>query len=192
MVISAPSGAGKTTLCSKLMEEFPSIEYSISCTTRAPRGTEQNGVDYHFLSHEDFNKRVEENAFLEYATVHENSYGTLKKSLTDAMDSGRDIVLDIDVQGVDQIREVLSKMDQNDELVGAFLDIFITPPSMEILRGRLIGRGTDAMKAIEKRLSKAQHEIDQSEKYSHIIVNDDLETAYKKLREIFIQKRERA
>lgn len=191
MVVSAPSGAGKTTLCNKLMAEFPSIDFSVSCTTRAPRGQEQHGVDYYFLTHDEFDARVANGEFLEYATVHGNSYGTLKKSLTDALDAGRDVLLDIDVQGAALIREVLAGMDPDDELVEAFLDVFISPPSTDELRSRLVGRGTDAADVIEKRLDKAQHEMEQQGKYGHVVVNDDLETAYAELREIFVQKRAR-
>lgn len=191
MVVSAPSGAGKTTLCSKLMAEFGTIDFSVSCTTRAPRGQEQDGVDYHFLTHAEFDQRVANGEFLEHATVHGNSYGTLKKSLSDAMDVGRDIVLDIDVQGAALIREVLANMNPADALVDAFLDVFIAPPSMEVLRDRLIGRGTDAMDVIQKRLDKAQHEMDQQIEYGQVVVNDDLETAYKELHRIFVRKRER-
>lgn len=191
MVVSAPSGAGKTTLCSKLMEEFGSIDFSVSCTTRAPRGQEKDGVDYYFLKQEEFDARVANGDFLEYATVHGNSYGTLKKSLTDALDAGRDVLLDIDVQGAALIREVLAGMDPGDELVDAFLDVFIAPPSMDELRRRLVGRGTDAADVIDKRLSKAQHEMAQQDEYAHIVVNDDLDVAYAALREIFRQKRAR-
>lgn len=192
MVVSAPSGAGKTTLCNRLMGEFPSVVYSISCTTRAPRGEEQDGVDYFFLTHDQFDARIEKGDFLEYATVHGNSYGTLKETLTDAMTAGRDVLLDIDVQGADLVRDVLSKMDPADDLAAAFIDVFITPPSMEELSKRLYGRGTDAREAIEKRLAKAEHEMDQQSKYAHVVVNDDLDTAYGDLRAIFVKKRSRA
>jgi guanylate kinase len=191
MVVSAPSGAGKTTLCSRLMKEFESVVYSISCTTRAPRGAEQDGVDYFFLTHEQFDARVAKGDFLEYATVHGNSYGTLKETLTQALGSGRDVLLDIDVQGAALIRAVLAKMNPGDALADAFLDVFITPPSMEELRRRLCGRGTDAAEAIEKRLAKARHEMDQQIHYAHVVVNDDLDQAYAELRRIFSQKRDR-
>ena len=191
MVVSAPSGAGKTTLCNRLMDEFSSVVYSISCTTRDPRGAEQDGVDYFFLTHEQFDARVAKGDFLEYATVHGNSYGTLKETLTDAMNAGRDVLLDIDVQGAALIRDVLAKTDPADELADAFIDVFITPPSMAELRNRLCGRGTDAAEAIEKRLAKAEHEMAQQSQYGHLIINDDLDTAYTELREIFTTKRTR-
>lgn len=191
MVVSAPSGAGKTTLCTKLMAEFPSIDFSISCTTRPPRGQEQDGVDYHFLTPADFDARVERGEFLEYATVHGNSYGTLKRSLTDAMAAGRDVLLDIDVQGAALVRKVLAAMDPAEALVDAFLDVFVAPPSMDELKRRLIGRGTDAADVIQKRLDKAQDEMDQQDLYGHVVVNDDLEQAYAALRCIFSVKRGR-
>jgi guanylate kinase len=184
LVVSAPSGAGKSTLCNRLIEHFPNMEYSISCTTRAPRGEEKNHEHYHFLSKEEFNEAVAEGRFLEYATVHGNLYGTLKSTVMEAFRAGRDLIMDIDVQGGAQIRKACAEMDEADPIRRGFVDIFITPPSPDELRRRLCGRATDAPEVVEKRLRAAEEEMVHQDCYSHLVVNDDLEHAFEELVEL--------
>jgi len=181
VVVSAPSGAGKSTLCNRLIEHCPSMMYSISCTTRAPRGDEKNHVHYHFLSREDFCARVERGEFLEYAEVHGNFYGTLKSTVTEALAEGRDLLMDIDVQGAAQIRATCEQLAADDPVRRGFVDIFIAPPSMAELRRRLCGRATDAPEVIEKRMRNAEVEMAQRDLYRHIIINDTLEDAVQNL-----------
>ena len=174
LVVSAPSGAGKSTLCNRLVETFPGMAYSVSCTTRAPRGEEQDGEHYHFLSKEEFLKRVAAGEFLEYAEVHGNYYGTLKSTVLQALDDGHDLIMDIDVQGAAQIREACAAMEETSPLRHRFVDVFIAPPSAEELERRLRGRATDVEEVIQKRMANAKAEMDQSDLYSHRIINDDL------------------
>ncbi|MBM4152948.1 MAG: guanylate kinase, partial [Kiritimatiellaceae bacterium] len=131
LVISAPSGAGKSSLCNRLVEKYPEMVYSISCTTRAPRGQEKDGVHYHFLSEEEFCARVANGEFLEHALVHGNRYGTLRKTVEEALTQGRDIIMDIDVQGAQQIRQACAEMHKDNVIRKSFVDIFIAPPSMD-------------------------------------------------------------
>lgn len=177
LVVSAPSGAGKSSLCNRLIEKFPEMIYSISCTTRAPRGNEQNGVHYHFLSEEEFCARIERGEFLEHALVHGNRYGTLKQTVYDALARGLDIIMDIDVQGAKQIRLACEKMRDDDVIKQSFVDIFIAPPSMDELRRRLCGRATDNADIIEKRMLNAEDEMKHEPCYQHTVVNDDFEKA---------------
>lgn len=177
LVISAPSGAGKSSLCNRLIEKFPTMIYSISCTTRAPRGSEQNGVHYHFLSEENFRARIVNGEFLEHALVHGNYYGTLRQTVVDALTQGLDIIMDIDVQGAQQIRNACAAMSDEDVIKKSFVDIFIAPPSMEELRRRLCGRSTDSAEVIEKRMRNAREEMQQQSCYQHIVVNDVFEKA---------------
>ena len=181
ITISAPSGAGKTTLCNRLVKEFENIEYSISCTTRKPRGNEEDGVDYYFLSGRNFKKLIKKNEFLEFAKVHGNHYGTLIDTIQFAMEGGQHIILDIDVQGVAQIRSKIKTMEENSLIKRGFLDIFIEPPSFDILEKRLRMRSTDNQKAIKKRLKNAKKELKEAKYYNHRIVNNDLDQAYKEL-----------
>jgi guanylate kinase len=187
IVVSAPSGAGKSTLCNRLVADFPNIVYSVSCTTRPPRGTEQNGVEYYFLSKEEFLQRVERGDFLEYAEVHGNYYGTLAETVLSAMDAGNHVLLDIDVQGAAQVRERAVSYPENHPLRSGFLDIFILPPSLEELERRLRGRGTDSEAVIQTRLQNARRELAEADHYRYRIVNDDLDTAYNELRSIILQ-----
>ena len=174
-VICAPSGAGKTTLVSRLTAEFP-LEFSISCTTRAPRGTERDGVDYIFLDRETFVERRKQGYFAEWAEVHGNFYGTPLQPVRDRLALGRDMLFDIDVQGAAQLSLSLPE--------ARF--VFILPPSMEELERRLRGRGTDSEDAIRVRLSNARTEIMSSHWFDAIIVNDDLEKAYDQLRSFYL------
>ena len=184
IAVSAPSGTGKTTLCNRLVAERSEIEYSISCTTRAPRGEEQDGVDYYFLSDREFKKRVRRSEFLEHAKVHGNRYGTLADTVQFAMEEGRHIILDIDVQGVSQIRNSLAQMEERSLIRRGFLDIFIEPPSVKILEQRLRTRGTDKEKVIQQRLKNAADEIREAPKYRYRIVNEQIDQAYSSLCQI--------
>jgi guanylate kinase len=166
-VISAPSGTGKTTLCRLLLDAFDTIGYSVSHTTRAPRPGEVDGRDYFFVSTEAFETMIRDNALIEWASVHGNYYGTSSAFVRQCLEKGRDILLDIDVQGAARIRE------QYPDAV----TIFIMPPSMDALRERLNARATDSPAVIETRIRNAEEEIRQKDCYRHVIVNDDLDTA---------------
>ena len=184
LVISAPSGAGKSSLCNRLIENFPQMIYSISCTTRAPRGNEQNGVHYHFLSEKEFCARIVAGEFLEHALVHGNRYGTLKQTVYDALAQSRDIIMDIDVQGAQQIRRACAAMSGDDVIKKSFVDIFIAPPSMEELHRRLCGRATDSDEVIAKRMRTATDEMKHQCDYQHVVINDDFEKAADVLKKI--------
>lgn len=190
IVVSAPSGAGKSTLCDRLVNEFPEATYSVSCTTRAPRGEEKDGVHYYFLSKREFKERIKNNEFLEHAKVHGNLYGTLEDTVLYAMEEGRHVLLDIDVQGARKIRETLVRLDPRNPIRTGFTDIFISPPSMEELEKRLCGRGTDEEKVIRTRLENAKAEMECASEYSFRIINDDLETAYQELKNIILSSTE--
>lgn len=182
IVVSAPSGAGKSTLCNRLVADHPDIVYSVSCTTRLPREGEQDGVSYYFLSKQEFRKRVKNEEFLEHAKVHGNYYGTLEDTILFAMEEGKHVLLDIDVQGAAQIRKSLEKLPMKHPIRRGFLDIFIAPPSPEELERRLRGRGTDAEEVIARRLKNAETEMAQQNEYEYLIVNDDLDEAYRRLK----------
>lgn len=184
IVVSAPSGAGKSTLCDRILAERKDIIYSVSCTTRAPRGNEQNGIDYNFMTPDDFRRRVDAGDFLEYASVHDNFYGTLKESVQSAMDTGHSVIMDIDVQGAAQVREALKHMPPDDPMALGFVDIFIMPPSIDVLRERLEGRGEDAPEVIQRRLQNAAAEMERAGEYRYQIVNDDLERALDEMRNV--------
>lgn len=181
IIVSAPSGTGKTTLCDRLLQDYPELVYSVSCTTREPRGEEEDGVDYHFISREKFEDFVSKDAFLEHAEVHGNYYGTLLSPIRDALTGGLSVLLDIDVAGADQVRKTLASLDEGDPLQSALVDIFISPPSLDELRRRLEGRGEDSPEVIEKRLRNASGEMARQKEFSFHVVNGDLEIAYKEL-----------
>jgi guanylate kinase len=166
-VITGPSGVGKGTLIRELLQRVPDLELSISATTRRPRAGEEDGVDYHFLSAEEFARRREQNDFLEFATYSGNHYGTLCSEVEGRLEAGHSVVLEIEVQGAQQVRA--AKPDS--------IQIFIAPPDPEVLRERLAGRGTDSVDAIDKRLETAEIELASQGDFDHLIVNDDLETA---------------
>ncbi len=170
-IISAPSGAGKSTLCNELLNAFGNISYSVSFTTRKPREGERNGVEYHFITREEFRERIDAGRWLEWAEVHGNYYGTSLDLLTEKLSEGENILLDIDVQGAAQI---LKKFPDS-------VTIFIMPPSMEVLEERLLKRGQDSREVIEKRLVNARDEIARKHLYRHVLVNDDLAVARKEL-----------
>jgi guanylate kinase len=190
IVVSAPSGAGKSTLCDRLAEEFPAVTYSVSCTTRAPRGDEKDGVHYYFLSKREFKERIRNGEFLEHAKVHGNFYGTLEDTVLYAMEEGQHVLLDIDVQGARKIREALVRLDPRNPIRSGFTDIFISPPSMEELEKRLYERGTDEEKVIRKRLDNAKAEMECASEYSFQIVNDELEKAYQELKNVILTSTE--
>ena len=181
IVMSASSGCGKSTLIDMLLQEYPDIVYSISCTTREIRGEEEDGLDYHFMKKERFEELIGENAFIEYANVHGNYYGTLKGPIEEVLAEGNSMILDIDVQGAAKVREYVRSLPNTDPMKIGYVDIFIMPPSMEELRARLEGRGTDSREVIEKRLANAGGEIDRAGEYMYKVTNDDLAMAYKRL-----------
>jgi len=172
-ILSAPSGAGKSTLCHAILDRFPDMIYSISSTTRPPRGSETDGVEYHFIDKPSFLKGIEENRWAEWAEVHGNYYGTSADMLDRELGRGRDVLLDIDVQGTFKILERYPDA----------VTIFIMPPTFDTLRERMEKRGTDSRQVIERRLENARSEIIQKDRYRHTIVNDDLETAVAELTE---------
>jgi guanylate kinase len=178
-IISAPSGSGKTTLCAKLVESVDSLYRSISMTTRAPRPGEQDGMDYIFIEKPEFIKRQKKNEFLEWAKVFNEYYGTPKKHIMHMLKRGSDVLLSIDVQGAMKIKRL--KLDA--------VYIFILPPSIEMLRERLINRSTDSKKAIQQRLAVSKKEISYSDKYDYIIVNNRLESALDSLRAVVVAER---
>lgn len=180
LVLSAPSGCGKSTLVDMLLQEYPDFVYSISCTTRPPRGEEEDGLDYHFLTKERFEELIKENAFIEYAKVHDNYYGTLKAPIEEVLAEGNSMILDIDVQGAAKVREYVKGLPNTDPLKIGYVDVFILPPSLEELRRRLEKRGTDAPDVIEKRLHNAEGEMARAEEYMYRVTNDDLGLAYKR------------
>lgn len=171
-IVSGPSGSGKTTLCERLQANKEAY-YAISCTTRSPRPGEENGKDYFFLSQEQFKQKIETNAFLEYAEVHGNFYGTLKSEIVKRLELGLDVVMDIDVKGADLIRSCDDALIQS-----ALVDVFITPKNEEELEKRLVGRATDAQEIIAKRLKNALGELQHHEKYSYLLVSGEKESDY--------------
>ena len=171
LIISAPSGSGKSTIVHYLMDEHPEfrLAFSVSATSRPPRGREQDGVDYYFLSPKEFRRHIKNGDFLEYEEVYEDRfYGTLKSQVEEKLAVGKNVVFDVDVKGGINIKRYYGDK---------ALSIFIQPPSIETLRERLIGRGTDEMEQIEERLAKAEYEMSFAPQFDHIIINDDLETA---------------
>ncbi len=177
LTVCAPSGTGKTTLLTRLREEFSNFGYSISCTTRAPRGQEKDGVDYHFIDKETFKERIDKNYFAEWAFVHGNYYGTPLAGVQELLQQGRDVLLDIDVQGAQKLRTLLP---------GLYL--FILPPSFDTLKERLCHRGTDSDDAIATRLANTAGEIALAHEFDAVIVNDDLDLAYEQLRAAYIRE----
>src|SRR5687768_13434276 len=174
-VITGPSGVGKGTLIRDLRSRVPGLELSVSATTREPREGESDGVDYHFLSPEEFARRAEEGDFLEHATFSGNRYGTFRSEIERTLDAGSSVVLEIEVQGARQVRAAMG-----DEAVL----IFIAPPGPEALRERLAGRGTDSEDAIQRRLETAKQELEAQQEFKHVVVNDDVERAAAELEQI--------
>lgn len=171
LIFSAPSGSGKSTLVQWLMQAHPEMKlaFSISCTSRAPRGNEQNGVEYFFITPEEFREKIQKDEFLEYEEVYENRfYGTLKSQVDLQTDKGENVIFDVDVKGGCNIKNFYGHR---------ALSIFIQAPSLEDLRKRLESRGTDSKEAIESRLAKASYEMTFAPKFDHVVINDDLEKA---------------
>jgi len=181
LVVSAPSGAGKTTLCDRLLARHDEIVYSVSCTTRLPRGNEVHGRDYFFLSDEEFADYLERGAFIEHAVVHDFHYGTLKATLRDAFERGKSVLMDIDVQGAAQIRRFVSDAPAGDPFKQAFVDIFVEPPSLDTLAERLRSRAEDSEEVIARRLKNAEREMAQRKLYRYRVVNADLDEACREL-----------
>ena len=171
LIVSAPSGSGKSTIVNYLMKEHPEfrLAFSVSATSRPPRGQEQDGVDYYFLTPEEFRRHIKANDFLEYEEVYEGKfYGTLKRQVDEKLAAGMNVVFDVDVKGGINIKRYYG-----DEA----LSIFIQPPSIEVLRERLIRRNTDEMAQIEQRLAKAEYEMTFAPQFDRILINDDLNVA---------------
>ena len=169
IIFSAPSGSGKSTIINYLLTQNLNLSFSISATSRAPRGTEQNGVEYFFLTPEEFKAKIEADEFLEYEEVYQDRfYGTLKSQVENQLETGDSVVFDVDVKGGVNIKKFYG---------GRALSIFVQPPSVEELRRRLNGRGTDAPEVIEQRLAKANYELTFAPQFDHIVVNDNLEKA---------------
>ena len=169
IIFSAPSGSGKTTIVKRLLQVFPQFEFSISATSRQPRGEEKHGVDYFFLSQEEFSEKVAADAFVEWEEVYNGTcYGTLKSEMERIWAKGNVIIFDVDVMGGINLKRIFGEQARS---------IFIMPPSVEVLRERLIGRGTDSMETIEKRVAKAEFEISKAPEFDNVVINDILDTA---------------
>jgi guanylate kinase len=184
IVMSAPSGGGKTTIARLLLARRTDVGYSVSCTTRAPRPGERDGVDYHFLSRHEFDQKASHGEFAEWAEVHGNRYGTLRSAIREVMDRGKHVMLDIDVQGARQVTAAFPES----------VTIFIVPPSVEVLTARLLGRKSENEEALALRLRNARSELLDAERYQYVVENDDLEHAVQRVNAILDQeslKRER-
>ena len=176
VIFSAPSGSGKSTIVSHILKLHPELEFSVSAASRAPRGEEKNGVAYWFISADEFRKRIADGEFVEYEEVYPGSYyGTLKSEVERIWDKGNAIIFDVDVKGGVNLKKYFGDR---------ALSIFIQAPSVEVLRQRLIGRGTDSPEAIERRVAKAAEEITYADKFDHIVVNDNLQKAYNDAEEL--------
>ena len=181
IIISSPSGAGKSTLSKKLLEEDVGVQLSVSATTRSRREGEVDGKHYYFLTKEDFEKQIEESGFVEYAKVFDNYYGTLKSQIKEKMDNNKDVILDIDWQGARLVSNIFDRK--------KLLKIFILPPSIMELESRLKNRGLDSEEVVEKRMLKAREEISHYNEYDYIIINNEVEDAFLKLKAIVLTKR---
>jgi guanylate kinase len=179
VVLSAPSGAGKTTLCRKLLDDFPDLVLSISSTSRQPRGSEQDGVEYYFLTKQEFEKQIQADRFAEWALVHGNYYGTSKDSIEKIFNQKKSVLLDIDVQGAELLRKAFPQQCYR---------IFISPPSLGELEFRLRTRNTDSEEAIQRRLTNAKTEMAAGKNFDSMIVNDTLDRAYGELQDILANK----
>lgn len=180
MVISGPSGAGKGTICKKLIEDNKNIWLSVSMTTREKRIGEIDGKDYFFVTKEEFEDKIKNDAFLEYAKVHSNQYyGTLKDKVFEHLNNGEDVILEIDIQGALQIKNIYPQ--------GLF--IFIMPPTMNELKNRLIKRGTETEEKVLERFKKAYQEINELSKYNYVVVNDEVDIATKKIEAIMLAEK---
>ncbi len=181
-ILSAPSGAGKTTIWRAALDRMPEIEFSVSLTTRKPRGSEVNGTDYHFVSEDEFIRRRDGGELAECAQVFDASYGTLRRPLDDAINSGRDILLDIDIHGAGQIRAKYP----HDSVA-----VFVLPPTFDDLAQRLRKRGTETEEAIARRLNRSREEARAYSEYDYLIINDDVDTSVERFRSIVNAERSR-
>lgn len=169
IIFSAPSGSGKSTIINYLLTQGLNLAFSISATSRPPRGTEKHGVEYFFLTPDEFRKRIDDNEFLEYEEVYKDRYyGTLKSQVEEQLKAGQNVIFDVDVVGGCNIKKYYGDK---------ALSLFVQPPNVEELRHRLTGRGTDAPEVIESRIAKAEYELSFAPKFDKVIINDDLETA---------------
>jgi len=182
LVVSGPSGTGKSTICSAITQSNTNLNFSVSCTTRKPRHNEIDGLDYYFISHDDFESKKNQNLFIEYAEVHGNYYGTLRSEIVDRVERGEDVLLDIDVQGAMQIK----KYAMSDSLVGVATEyVFIAPPNMNVLEKRLRSRGTEKENVVQVRLSNAVQELAKWREYDYLIVNEKLEKALNEFQSLY-------
>ena len=179
LVVSGPSGAGKGTICKALLNKNDQIKLSVSATTRKPRNGEVHGVNYFFIEKEEFAKMIENGEFLEYAQIYDNFYGTPKAAIIECLEKGQDVILEIEMQGARQIKEVYPE--------GVF--IFVLPPSLEELKSRIVGRGTETQEEIEKRFSCAFEEINQIVNYDYFIVNEDIEKSVSDVEAIYVLRK---
>ncbi len=173
-VISSPSGGGKSTIISHLLDQEDNLYYSVSATTRKPRKGEKDGDDYHFITREEFEAKIKNNEFIEWAEVHNNLYGTLKSEIDKALEKGRNVILDIDVQGGESIKKIIP-----DSVL-----IFLMPPSIEVLENRLKKRGTESELSLKQRLKAAKHEIKYADKYDFQVINNKLEDTVNEVKTI--------
>ena len=174
LILVAPSGGGKSTIAKRLFEDFSDLKFSVSATTRSPREGEENGVHYHFLSHDEFSQKIEQNDFLEWEEFYGGSrYGTLRSEVDKILKSGYFVLLDIEVKGALNVKQIYGE-----ESFG----LFIQPPSFEVLKQRLEARGTESKETLALRLERAREELDYADKFDRIIINDDLETAYNEVK----------
>ncbi len=175
IVICAPSGTGKSTLLNRLKADIPDLKWSVSCTTRPIRTGEVHGKDYYFIKPESFEKQISSDEFIEWAKVHSNYYGTSKRFVTEGLLNNWKMLFDLDVQGADAMKKIYGDQAQV---------IFIEPPSIEELQKRLLARGTDSEEVIMERINNARKELLHKEKYDHLVLNDDVNTAYEKLKTV--------
>lgn len=188
MIVSGPAGSGKTTVCDRLRKEFPQIHRVVTATTRSPRPGEVDGVDYHFLNREQFDLGIQQGAFFEYATIHGNSYGTLKKKVYEAFHQGFDLLLNIDVQGARNFQQIART---EEILKGKLASVFIMPPSLEVIRERMDARGQDTPEVIERRLQTAKSEMELYALYDYVLVSSDKESDYDRVRSIYLAEKHR-
>jgi guanylate kinase len=188
IILSAPSGGGKTTLCEQILAGNPSTVRAITCTTRPPRANEKDGVDYYFMDAANFLKRVQAGHFLEHATVYGNSYGTLKSEVLSKLRSGKDVLLSVDVQGAATITE---RSEEESEIKRALVTVFITPPSLAILEERLRKRGQDSPEVIKRRLAVARQEVSQWKHFDYLILSRSIPEDTKRMQAIIAAEKMR-
>jgi len=188
ILISAPSGGGKTTLCNHLLAARPGMTRAITCTTRAPRPGEKDGVDYYFFGAAEFEKRVAEGEFIEHATVFGRSYGILRSELLDKLRSGRDVLLNVDVQGAETIR---AKAQREPELKRALVSVFLTPPSVAVLEERLKKRNSDSAAEIQKRLDVARDEVAHWSHFDYLLISHSVEEDLRRMLAVVVAEKMR-